>query len=116
MREELYVINGLVFIEGRVLIPKSLRLTVIEELHIGHQGVSSMKNNARQRFFWPGMGAQLQNRRNQCRRCNEIAPSNRQESPAPPARERFHVTDVTFREKLADISKSFAFLKGDIVR
>ena len=80
-RHELYTINDLIYIEGRVLIPKSLRNAIVEHLHIGHQGVNSMRANAKRRFFWPGMGSQLSVRRSQCKRCNEIAPSNRKETP-----------------------------------
>ncbi|XP_066921158.1 uncharacterized protein [Clytia hemisphaerica] len=55
MRDELYVIKDIIFAAGRPLIPKSLRNQMLEELHIEHQGINSMKANARQRFFWPGM-------------------------------------------------------------
>lgn len=79
-RHELYIVDDLIYIEGRILIPKVLRNALVEQLHIGHQGVNSMRANAKQRFFWPGMGSQLSLRRAQCKRCNEIAPSNRKES------------------------------------
>ena len=84
MQNELYVIDALIFKEGRVLIPKNIRHELIEQLHIGHQGVNSMKNNARQRFLGPDMGAQLQNKWDQCKRCNETAPSNPKESAFKP--------------------------------
>lgn len=54
LRERLYTSNDMIFTKGIPLIPKSLRTRMLDELHIGHQGVSSMKSNARQRFFWPG--------------------------------------------------------------
>lgn len=55
MQNNLYTVQSLVFKEGRVLIPRKLHRELI-----GHQGVTSMRSNARQHFFWPGMGAQLQ--------------------------------------------------------
>lgn len=47
----MYITNALVFKEGRILIPKNIQLELIEQLHIGHQGVNSMKNNARHFFL-----------------------------------------------------------------
>ena len=66
MREDLYVIDGLAFVEGRVLIPHTLHHPLIDELHLGHEGINSMKSNAQRCFFWPGMGTQLQNCCDQC--------------------------------------------------
>ena len=43
----LHVINTLVFKGGCVLILKNIRTELIQLLHIGHQGVNSIKNNAR---------------------------------------------------------------------
>ena len=50
---ELYSCQGLVYLEGRMLIPTNLHRQMLDELHIGHQGVNCMKANAQQRFFWP---------------------------------------------------------------
>ena len=52
MRNDLLVINARIFKGGRVLMQKKSHLNLIEQLHIGHQGVNSMKNNARQRVFF----------------------------------------------------------------
>lgn len=82
-RDRLYV-DGLVYLEGRVLIPQELRQSLLDQLHISHQGANSMRLNAIQRFFWPGMGSQLSLRRTQCQRCNEIAPSNPKETSILP--------------------------------
>ena len=79
MRNDLYVIKDIIFAAGRPLIPRNMRQTMLEELHIGHQGVNAMKINARQRFFWPGMHKQIQHTRENCQRCNETAPSQPKE-------------------------------------
>ena len=98
LRSNLYAINNLVYVDGRILIPLKLRTAITEHLHIGHQCVTSMKANARQRFFWPGMSAQIQNKRNQCRRCNDIAPSNRRE----PSTQTTH-PEYPFQKTVTDI-------------
>lgn len=76
---ELYTKDEVIFVDGRPLIPKPLRKILLIELHIGHQGIASMKSNARKRFFWPGMNADIQNKRSSCQRCNDIAPSRPKE-------------------------------------
>ena len=78
-RDELYVIDNTVFKEKKMLIPKKLRVQIVEALHAAHQGVSSMKANARDRFFWPHLDADIKNVRSQCKLCNEIAPSQTHE-------------------------------------
>lgn len=70
LKDELYTVEDLVYADGRVLIPQKLKNELIEQLHVGHQCVSSMKAYARKRFFWPGMNASIQNKRIQCHRCN----------------------------------------------
>ena len=82
--EELYTVKELVFLQGKVLIPQPLRKLLLDYLHEGHQGIVAMKENARRRFFWPGMSKQIQNRRYQCRTCNEKAPSQARETPISP--------------------------------
>lgn len=80
LREDLYVVDGMIFSSGKPLIPQGLRRHLLEELHIGHQGVNTMKANARRRFFWPGMHRQIQQIRDHCHRCDEIAPSQCKET------------------------------------
>ena len=79
MKDDLYLIQGVPFKGKKMLIPASLRQTVLEGLHAAHQGVSSMLANARERFFWPGLDAAVRVLRDQCRQCNEQAPSQRKE-------------------------------------
>ena len=75
MRDDLYVIENVPFKGKKMLVPKKLRSQVLDGLHAAHQGVSSMKLNARERMFWPGLDADINQRRNQCQSCNENAPS-----------------------------------------
>jgi len=75
MKDDIYMIDHVPFKGRKMLIPKSLRRQIVEGLHSGHQGVSSMSANARERLFWPRLDADLRQAREQCRKCNEIAPS-----------------------------------------
>ena len=79
MREELYSVDGVPVLNGRILIPPSLRAEVLEALHAAHQGVTGMSAHAKQRFFWPGLDAAIRLTRAQCTDCNSNAPSQSQE-------------------------------------
>ncbi|GBN21125.1 Retrovirus-related Pol polyprotein from transposon 17.6 [Araneus ventricosus] len=52
-QSELHIKNGLVCRGQRLVIPKSCRKDVLQRLHIGHRGIVSCKNLARQSLYWP---------------------------------------------------------------
>ncbi len=79
MKEDLYLVENVIFRGKKMLIPKKLRERVLDGLHAAHQGVSGMKASARERLFWPGLDADIRQRRAQCVTCNENAPSQRDE-------------------------------------
>ena len=76
LKDDLYTLEGVPCIDGRMFIPKSLRKEVLSTLHSAHQGVAGMKAAARGRFWWLGMDSDIKQVRAQCRDCNEGAPSN----------------------------------------
>ena len=78
-KDDLYLIDGVPMLNKRMFIPKALRPIVLETLHSACQGVASMKNASRLRFFWPGMDQAIVQVRAQCKRCNEGAPSQPKE-------------------------------------
>ena len=98
MRNDLYTIDGVIYSAGRPLIPLLMRSSLLEDLHIGHQGVNAMKANARQRFFWPRMNKHIQQVRDNCRQCNEIAPSQRKETLT-----RTPTPDYPFQQVVTDL-------------
>ena len=54
-REDLTTLDSMVLYKGRTVIPANMQSEVLEILHSGHQGVSSMNAIATQSVFWPGM-------------------------------------------------------------
>ena len=58
-----------------MLIPRKLRKSILDGLHAAHQGVTGMKLNAREGFFWSGLDADIKQRRKECQTCKENAPS-----------------------------------------
>lgn len=74
-RDALYISDGAVLYQDRVVVPPSLRLQVLNNLHSAHQGVSQMELRARAIVFWPGMTADIHAIRAGCADCNRNAPS-----------------------------------------
>ena len=86
VKEELYAVDGVPFLNGRMFVPKRLRNRVLTIIHSAHQGSDGMKRSVRDRYWWFGMDADINQTRNQCGDCNEMAPSNVKE-PASAIRE-----------------------------
>ena len=73
--DSLYVHDGVILYNDRVLIPKSIRNVVLENLHSAHQGVSTMERRAYSIVFWPGMAKDILQFRANCTDCNINVPS-----------------------------------------
>ena len=100
-RSELAIVDGVVMLEDRIVIPTSLRPLVCKSLHSAHQGVSGMERRAKSYVFWPGITKCIQRTRQQCESCNRMAPS--QPNLPPVARK---VPTVPFEAIAADYCKA----------
>ena len=96
-RDALYVSDGVIMYRDRVVVPTSLRTTVLQILHSAHQGVSSMESRARSIVFWPGMTEEISSVRNNCSSCIRTAPSQAA-VPAMPT----HTPSTPFKAVFAD--------------
>ena len=68
--------EGLVMFKGsRFLVPQALRAGLLKAVHSGHAGVGSMVARAKEVFWWPGVSADIEQVRANCRVCHENAPS-----------------------------------------
>ena len=74
-KESMYITDGAVMYNDRVVIPAALRKTALEALHAAHQGVSAMQLRAQAIMFWPGMSYDIEKTRANCSECNRNAPS-----------------------------------------
>ena len=74
-RHDLYIIDGVVLMRRRIIIPSSLRSEVLESLHSAHQGVTAMNERAKLEVYWPDITNDIQRVRDSCQDCNRIAPS-----------------------------------------
>ena len=54
-REDLSMENGLITKGARLVIPSTLRIKVLEQIHEGHLGIEKCMLKARDSVFWPGI-------------------------------------------------------------
>ena len=81
-RNALYELDGVVLYDDRVIIPPTLRRSVLDTFHAAHQGVSSMEARAHAIVFWPGITNDIDIIRNSCADCIKNAPSQARLPPA----------------------------------
>ena len=82
----------------RLLIPRSLRGQVIENLHSANQGSSSMLARARQTIYWPGMDRDINQHCEKCLQCRKNSPS-KQKEPLIPS----DIPEYPFQQVVSDI-------------
>ncbi|KAL3861519.1 hypothetical protein ACJMK2_007548, partial [Sinanodonta woodiana] len=60
-REELTLQNGLIFKSDRVVIPATLKGSIMERLHSSHIGIQGCLRRAREAVYWPNMNREIEN-------------------------------------------------------
>lgn len=53
LRQDITLDQQLIFMNHRLIVPKSLRITFLSKLHEGHLGITKMKQTARNLYYWP---------------------------------------------------------------
>lgn len=65
--------DGLLTYNDRIVIPFTLRTSMLEFLHQGHSGIVLMKKLARSHVFWPGIDKDIEMWISGCMRCQEFS-------------------------------------------
>ena len=79
VREELAVMDGIIYRGMRIVIPPSLRAGMLERIHEGHLGVVKCKQKAKDALYWPQMGADIECKVSACAKCQEQQPNQQKE-------------------------------------
>lgn len=78
-REELSFTDGLLFKNGKLVVPSKMRDEMLERIHEAHMGIVKCKERARDVLFWPGMAKQIEDVVSKCDICNMHRNSNPRE-------------------------------------
>ena len=81
---DLTIVDDVVCLGDRLIIPSSLRQACLATLHIAHQGTSGMTARAKASIYWPGLTADIAATRSSCNICNGNAPSQPHMPPITP--------------------------------
>jgi len=82
-KEELSVEDGFLFKSDRIVVPRSLRVEMLGEIHGAHMGESKSLAFARDYVFWPSITAQIKERVSSCSICNVFRNQKQIESLHP---------------------------------
>ena len=77
-RGEISQVRGLLLKGSRLIIPSSMRLEILEQIHEGHQGIVKCRRRAKDSVWWPGLSNQVQDMVTSCRKCIEYRKPNRE--------------------------------------
>ena len=76
-RHHLTVIDDLLLIDDRIVIPSALHLDILQRLHKGHQGITKTKALASTCVWWPYISSQIETMVNKCAICAIHRPERR---------------------------------------
>lgn len=79
-REQLAVLDGILYRGTRLIVPKSVRPEILRKLHISHQGTAATVRRARSAVFWPQMSEDIRAQTERCVTCAMDAPAQTRET------------------------------------
>nr|VZI51040.1 unnamed protein product [Spirometra erinaceieuropaei] len=82
-RASLSVVDSCLMFADRVVIPSSLRPTVLRQFHAAHPGTSRMKSIARSFAYWPSIDGDIDDLVRRCSRCQQAAKMPPRQPPVP---------------------------------
>ena len=104
--ESFYAQKGVLLYQDRVEVPSSLRRLVLQHLHAGHQGTSTMEQRARAIVHWPGMSRTFMTPGLDARTATEMRLHKQPHLPFLPRHRRLHLKpySLTFSPTAANIT------------
>jgi len=98
LRDEIHEESGILFYEDRIIVPRTLRQEIIQNLHTGHFGMEKCKSRARQSIYWPNLTQDVEEWVRKCATCAQFKNDNIREPMIP-----HPVPDAPWRKLGADI-------------
>lgn len=79
-RDELAVLDGILYKGPRIIVPKASRLDILKKLHVSHQGTAATLRRARGVVFWPQMSEDIRVYTEKCVKCAMDSPAQQKET------------------------------------
>ena len=78
IRFELHIVDGIIFLQDRVVIPIGLRWSFLSKIHDAHLGIVKSKLLGRTLIFWPNWNNDIKRMCQECDLCreNQMMPAN----------------------------------------
>ena len=70
----LSVVDDLLMYDDRLVIPRGMRLQILDCIHTGHLGITKCRSRARTSVWWPGLSKQIEDLMAQCVTCAKDRP------------------------------------------
>jgi transposase InsO family protein len=80
IRDELTIEDDILYKGNRIIIPKKMRLGVMQRIHQSHIGIDNSLRRAREYVYWPRMNSELKDYISKCTICNSMRQGQRKES------------------------------------
>ena len=119
-RNEISIDNGILLKGSHIIIPKAIQPTILQQLHVVHQGTEKTKNRAHTAVYWYKLYKDIEDMTRQCPICQEHQASQIKEAMIPtdiPPRpwhtvgvDLFHLDGVEYL-LIADYYSKFPFVR-----
>ncbi|XP_059060190.1 uncharacterized protein K02A2.6-like [Achroia grisella] len=83
IKEDLFIVDGVIFKSNLVIIPDSLKTEMLKIIHDGHLGIDRCKRRAREVLFWPGITKDIELYVKRCAVCQEYSNAPAREPMLP---------------------------------
>ena len=77
-RSHLTIVDDLLLYDDRILIPRSMRLQILDCIHTGHVGLTKCRSRAYTSVWWPGISTQIGELITRCHTCAKEQPTPRE--------------------------------------
>ena len=79
VRDQVATRDGVIYKGEKVVVPKSLHSDYLSRIHLGHNGIESIKKRARDILYWPGINEDIKRFVRTCSVCNSCKPHQQHE-------------------------------------
>lgn len=76
LQDDIFLENELLFLNSRIMVPKSLQRMVLDLLHQSHLGIEKTKSRARSLVYWSEINKDIERRIMGCETCQRYRHSN----------------------------------------